>query len=167
MYFYESCLILSAQVPDSDIDALVEKLQKPLVEGGAEIRKVCRWGRRRLAYPIEKQADGFFYVLFYDLINPGTSISTFERNCRYDDNVLRVQTIKVPKKIHGEEIVPIFPEPGYAADFTMAPRPRHPRRREDSFDRGGPRRDRPRDDEPRPDEAEGAVATDAVEPTED
>lgn len=168
MYVYESCLILSAQVPDTEVDALVEKLLKPLRDGGAEFRKTCRWGRRRLAYPINKQADGFFVVVFYDLKTPGTAISTFERNCRYDDNVLRVQTIKVPRKIHGEEIVPIFPEPGYAADFNMAPRPRHARRREgEAFDRG-PRRDRPRDEGAReggPDEA--PVAVEGDEGTED
>lgn len=163
MYIYESCLILSAQVPDSDIDALVEKLQKPLTDGGAEIRKTCRWGRRRLAYPINKQADGFYVVLFYDMKTPGEAIATFERNCRYSDNVLRVATIKVPKKIHGEEIKLLEPEPGYAADFNMAPRPRHARRREgEAFDRGrrpdrGPREEAPRGD------AEGAVATEETQ----
>jgi small subunit ribosomal protein S6 len=158
MYIYETCLILSAQVPDGEIDELVEKLQKPLLDGGAEIQKSCRWGRRRLAYPINKQADGFYVVFFYDLTTPGDVIATFERSCRYNDNVLRVVTIKVPKKIHGEEIQPLQPEPGFAADFNMAPRPRHARRREgEAFDRGrrpGP----PRGDAPRPDEGPAAVA---------
>jgi small subunit ribosomal protein S6 len=167
MYLYESCLILSAQVPDSDLDALIEKTQKPLIDGGAKIERVCRWGRRRLAQPINKQADGYYVVLFYDLPNPGNAIALFERNCRYDDNVLRVATIKVPRKIHGEEIQPIYPEPGFMADFNMAPRPRHARRREgESFDRG-PRRDfRPaRDEAPPADDApSGAVA---VEDTDD
>jgi small subunit ribosomal protein S6 len=159
MYLYESCLILSTQVPDSDLDALIEKLQKPLVDGGATIERTCRWGRRRLAQPIDKQADGFYVVLFYDLPNPGDAITIFERNCRYEDNVLRVATIKVPRKIHGEEIQPIFPEPGFLADFNMAPRPRHARRREgEAFDRG-PRRDfRPRDETPAPEAGPETVA---------
>jgi small subunit ribosomal protein S6 len=165
MYLYESCLILSAQVPESELDPLLEKLQKPLIDGGAKIERTCRWGRRRLAQPINKQADGFYVVLFYDLPDPGDAITIFERNCRYEDNVLRVATIKVPRKIHGEEIQPIYPEPGFMADFNMAPRPRHARRREgEAFDRG-PRRDfRPREDAPPPAEAgdagvavEGAV----------
>lgn len=163
MYLYETCLILSAQVPDSEVDELLAKLQKPLTDAGAEFQKICRWGRRKLAYPINKQADGVYVVMFYDHPTPGDSISVFERNCRYNDNVLRATTIKVPKKIHGQEIEPIYPEPGFLADFNMAPRPRMPRRREgESYDRGR-RHDRPpRSDAPRPD----ATRTDAPKPEE-
>jgi len=157
MYTYECCLILSTQVPDDEIDGLVEKLKKPLLDAGAEVQKTCRWGRRKLAYPIDKQSDGFYIVFFYDLETPGESIATFERNCRYNDNVLRATTIKVPKKIHGEEIHPIQPEPGYAADFNMAPRPRHSRRREgEAPDRGrGPHRGPDRG--PRPESSDPAA----------
>lgn len=120
MHIYEACVILSAQIPDDQLEGYIEKLTQPLTAGGAEIKKIARWGKRRLAYPIEKQAYGNYIVIFFTLDNPSEPLENFNRMCRYDENVLRQISFKVPTAKKGKEIQPIVPEPGYLADFSMS-----------------------------------------------
>jgi small subunit ribosomal protein S6 len=147
MPIYESCVILSPKLADPEIDATVDKLKDILVAGGAEIREVARWGRRKLAYLIEKFEDGFYVVLFYKLDKAGQTLVNFDRACKYDDNILRSMTLKLEEKKKGQPIKPLVPSPGYLAEFSMKLRPHAPRRRPDG-DRGrygdrGPAREAP------------------------
>lgn len=54
--------------------------------GGSTI-KVDRWGKRRLAYPIKKHADG--YYVFYQIQLPPQSAIQVERDMRLNENVMR------------------------------------------------------------------------------
>lgn len=134
MHLYESCVILSAQIPENELEGYLEKLTQPLTAGGAEIKKIAQWGKRRLAYPIEKQSYGFYVVLFFTLENATEPLENFYRLCRYDESILRQITFTVPTSKKGHEIHPLVPEPGYLSEFTMAARPRRG---------GGPRRHAP------------------------
>ena len=133
---YESCVILNPQLSDAELDALSEKLQGVLTAGGAEIREVARWGRRKLAFTINKSVDGFYVVLFYKLKKAGQTLVNFDRTCRYDDNVLRAMTLTVEEKKKGEPVNVLIPAPGYLADFSMKLRAQGPRRRSEGYDRG-------------------------------
>ena len=60
-------------------------------EGNGQVRKIDRWGRRRLAYEIDKQREGY-YVLFEADIDP-VHLDELERNMRLSDDVLRYLVI--------------------------------------------------------------------------
>lgn len=62
MNSYESVAIISTKLGDEGITALVEKF-KGIIERHATLESVEEWGKRKLAYLINKEADGY-YVLF-------------------------------------------------------------------------------------------------------
>ena len=93
---YETVVILSATLGEEGNNALVEKFKERIAEHGT-VESVDSWGKRRLAYPINKETEGF-----YTLINfSSTPDFTAELDRRYQitDGVLRSLIIKKdPKK---------------------------------------------------------------------
>ncbi len=88
---YETVIILSAKLGEEGNNALVEKFKERIAEHGT-IESVDNWGKRRLAYPINKENEGF-----YTLINfSSTPDFTAELDRRYQiaDGVLRSLIIK-------------------------------------------------------------------------
>lgn len=126
---YESCVILNAQLSEEDRTAQIEKLTEALTSNGAEVTNVALWGRRILANPINKLSDGFYVIIHFRPENPAVALKALDKSYRFEDNVLRVMTIKVPEMKKGVAITPMVPAPGQLADFTMKLRPQAPRRR--------------------------------------
>ena len=130
MLNYEMCVVLNAQLPDAGIDAFIDKAKGILDAGGGKILEVSRWGKRHLAYEIEKVTEGFYVIFFFNLDRPGETLKNLERLCKYDDGVLREVIFNVPTKKKGQEIKQIVPSPGWMSEFSMRLRPHAPRRRE-------------------------------------
>lgn len=86
---YEVTVIVNAELDDEPRSELIEKIANMITHGeGEEAKPVgSHWGRRQMAYPIRKQADGFY--LFFDAQLDGTKISEIERIMNYDENILR------------------------------------------------------------------------------
>ncbi len=84
---YEMMLILRADLSDEDLSNAVDTVQGWIENGGGTIANVDRWGRRRLAYQIDRQRDGFY--LLYTLDLPAELPAELERNLRINENVLR------------------------------------------------------------------------------
>ena len=63
MRIYEELFIVKPDAPDEEVDALVEQLRTQLTTLGATVDKVDKWGKRRLAYRVDKYREGA-YVLF-------------------------------------------------------------------------------------------------------
>lgn len=132
---YEACVILNAQLNDAQITGLIDKMQESLTTGGATIKEVSKWGKRKLAYEINKMHEGYYVVFYFDLAKAGDTLTNFQRLCKYDENIMREMIINVPVKKKGREIRQIVPTPGWLAEFSMKLRPSAPRRRSD-FHRG-------------------------------
>lgn len=155
---HEACVILNAQLTEEETTTQVEKLKQMLVSSGAEVLQVALWGRRKLAYEINKASEGYYVVIFFKLAKGGAALANFSRSCGYDDNVLRVMIIKSPEKLKKTEIKPLVPGPGYLADFSMKLRAMPPRRR--SYYGDGP----PRSSDAPAAVAEGGEGGDEAEP---
>jgi len=149
MLNYEMCVILNAQLPDTGIDAFIDKAKGILDAGGAKILEVSRWGKRHLAYEIDKATDGFYVIFYFNLERPGDTLKNLERLCKYDDNVLREVIFNVPTKKKKQEIKQIVPSPGWMSEFSMRLRPHTPRRRE-GYGRGPRQHDTHREEAPAP-----------------
>lgn len=154
---YEAMVILNPLQSEEETTALVERLAGVLKTGGASMREIARWGKRRLAYEINKKNEGYYVIYYFTLDGGEEVLTTFERTCRYDEQVMRNMVVKVPTNKHGHEVAQLVPSPGYLADFKLESRS-HMRRRFD-HDRGpvGPP---PPQAEPSP---EVAVVEEAVE----
>lgn len=85
---YEFTVIFRSDMDDQARDELVDRVigMIPLPEGSEE-PKIDRWGRRQLAYPINKQAEG--YYVYVETAMVPEDIAEMERNLTYIEEVLR------------------------------------------------------------------------------
>lgn len=84
---------------EANLAALNERINSIVTNAGGEIAGRNDWGRRRLAYPIQKNPDGYYTTLFVTM--PGAAVRGVERSLQLNDDVLRylvvrVETFKIP-----------------------------------------------------------------------
>ena len=89
---YESLFIVDVTKGDEVTEATVNKFLS-LIEANAEVVDVAKWGKRRLAYPINDMPEGYYVVATYKAA--GEFPSEFERLCNIDETVMRSMTIKL------------------------------------------------------------------------
>ena len=90
---YEMVLIISPEVADERFDTTIDKIGQFITENGGSISDVERWGKRRLAYPIEHFAEGN-YVLTRFKLKPVLS-KELEANLQISEEVLRHLLIRL------------------------------------------------------------------------
>ncbi len=59
---YEIMLILPAEADDKLIGSVTDRISQVLSEGGGQVDKVDRWGKRRFTYEIARQSEGFYLI---------------------------------------------------------------------------------------------------------
>ncbi len=94
---YETTFIVNAALEDPDVDLVITKVTNYITNLGADIIQINKWGRRRLAYPINKKYNGYYVHLIYEA-SP-SSIPIFERFLVLEDTILRHLTLALPKKL--------------------------------------------------------------------
>jgi small subunit ribosomal protein S6 len=93
---YESVIIFNATLEDQQIESILTSIEEQMSANGVEITDTEKWGRKRLAYPIQKGKSGYYVV--YRFTSPREYITKFERSLRLDENVIRFLTIKLELK---------------------------------------------------------------------
>ena len=88
---YESVVIINAALEDEQINTAINRIEVSIKTNGGEIEEVDQWGRKRLAYPINKSKSGFYVVFRY--VSPSDSIAKIERDLRLDETVMRYLTV--------------------------------------------------------------------------
>ena len=88
---YETLFVISPELSEEDTKALVEKFTGLIAENG-ELGEVSEWGRRRLAYPIEDETEG--YYLFVEFTSAPEFPAELSRILNITDGVLRSLIIK-------------------------------------------------------------------------
>jgi small subunit ribosomal protein S6 len=91
---YEVTVILQSKLEEPQRNQLIEAVSELLVPGAGEDQKpaVDVWGRRRLAYPILKQTEGF-YVLYHASMDPAR-VREIERSMQYNEDILRYLIVR-------------------------------------------------------------------------
>lgn len=84
---YELAFILNPEVNEEQTQAILGRVDQVVANYGGRIVKVNQWGRRRLAYPIERHRDGFY--VFIDMILTPETVNELERTLRVSEEVLR------------------------------------------------------------------------------
>ena len=90
---YDLGVIVSAKLDEEGQKAELEKVQELVTRFGATIDKVDHWGRRKLAYPIQKQNDGVYTFITFSS-ESGTP-AEIESRLRIMENVLRFLIIRI------------------------------------------------------------------------
>ena len=89
---YELSLVVNAKIEDDARAAVVEKAKEYITRFGGTITNVDEWGKKRLAYEIQKMREGFYYFIQFDA-EAGVP-AQIEENVRIMDNVLRFLCVR-------------------------------------------------------------------------
>ncbi|HON59065.1 MAG TPA: 30S ribosomal protein S6 [Smithella sp.] len=92
MQRYEVIAIVSPDVSEDDVTAVIDRSQKIINERSGVIAKIEKWGKRRLAYEIKKFRDGYYFLI--DFAGDGAIVNEVERNYKIDDRVIKFMTVK-------------------------------------------------------------------------
>jgi small subunit ribosomal protein S6 len=98
---YELAFILHPEVSEEETRSLLTRLEQIVTNSDGQVVKVNHWGRRRLAYPIERQRDGIYIVI--DLILAPEAVQEINRLLYVSENVLRYMVIKRDAKAAQKE----------------------------------------------------------------
>lgn len=94
---YEGMYILDSNQYGREPDALSGQIRQMIEDAGGTILVSRLWEERRLAYPINGQRKGTYWLTYFRL--PGAKLSQIERNCQLSDSVLRALFLKVDPRI--------------------------------------------------------------------
>ena len=89
---YELALVVNAKIEDDAREAVVEKAKNYVTRYGGTITEVEEWGKKRLAYEVQKMREGFYYFIQFEA--DATCPAEVERHVRIMDNVLRYLVVK-------------------------------------------------------------------------
>ena len=92
MIKYELALIVSAKIEDDARAAVVEKAKEYITRLGGTVTEVEDWGKKKLAYDIQKMSEGFYYFIQFDAA--AEVPAELEQSVRIMDNVLRFLCVR-------------------------------------------------------------------------
>ncbi len=89
---YELALVVNAKIDDEARTATVEKVKEYIARFGGTVTNIDEWGKKRLAYEVQKMREGFYYFILFesDSACPGE----LEQRVRIMDNVVRYLCIR-------------------------------------------------------------------------
>lgn len=90
---YEIPFVIPTGIPDAEQKATIEKVSNWLIEAGGEIKNTNHWGRRRLAYPIGTNRDGYYVLLDVEL--EPAALDELQRKMNIETNILRYLVVRV------------------------------------------------------------------------
>ncbi len=93
---YEVMFIVRPDVEDADIDKIIETFSGYITDGGGTVKSAEKWGRRRLAYTVQKFNDGFYILLIAEA--PASLISEIERRLRVSEQVIKFITVRTDEE---------------------------------------------------------------------
>lgn len=88
-------LILPAEADEALVGTAVDRITKVVSTAGGEVGKIDRWGRRRFAFEIAKQTEGYYVVATFSA-DPSTAVE-LERTLNLADEIIRHKVLLLPE----------------------------------------------------------------------
>lgn len=102
MRHYELCIIVhpdqSEQVP-----SMIERYKNLVLEQGGKVHRIENWGRRQLAYPIDKLVKAHYVLMNIECTSE--TLAEIENGFRFNDAILRHLTVKMKKAETGPSVM--------------------------------------------------------------
>jgi len=92
MHEYELCLVVNARISDDERAAVVEKAKGYITRFGGEVGEIEEWGKRKLAYEIQKMGEAYYYFIPFTA-GPACP-NDLEKEMRIMENVLRYLIVR-------------------------------------------------------------------------
>ena len=89
---YELAVVVSAKIEDDERAQVIEKVKALVERFGGQISDVDEWGKKRLAYEIQKMREAYYYFIQFDA--EATAPGEIEQRMRIMDNVLRYSCVR-------------------------------------------------------------------------
>ncbi len=93
---YELAVVVSAKIEDDERAATIEKVKEIITKHGGTITNVDEWGKKRLAYDVQKMREAFYYFIQFD--GQSTVPTEIESRVRLMENVVRYLVVKQDEK---------------------------------------------------------------------
>ena len=93
---YELVVIFDPFLQEAETNALVDRVKEAITRRGGAVTNVDVWGKKRLAYAINKKPEGFYVVITFEGEIEGTAVAEIERSLRLNESVLREMVTRVP-----------------------------------------------------------------------
>lgn len=96
MNFYETVVIINPALAEDELKTACEKISDVVTKAGGEVLKVDNWGKRKLAYEMNKQKMGHYVMFIFKA--PAAAIRQLEGFFKVYDQVIKFMVIKLGKK---------------------------------------------------------------------
>jgi len=103
MNYYEKVMILDANIDDNAVNETVERVKSVIVSKGGEVLKTENWGRRKLAYELNKHQKGNYVLLFFK--SPPDTILELEKLSKIVDSIIKFMVVRIIKKKQIEKML--------------------------------------------------------------
>ena len=93
---YELAVVVSAKIEDDERAAVIDRCKALIERFGGQITNVDEWGKKRLAYDVQKMKEAFYYFIQFDA--EATVPAELESRVRIMDNVIRYLVVRQDEK---------------------------------------------------------------------
>jgi len=98
---YETIYICPPNLNDEQMDEFSDTVREIIYDNGGKMIKQENWGRKRLAYDIQKFSEGYYYYFLYG--GEKVNIDELERRLRIADECIRFLTVRLDKELKGKK----------------------------------------------------------------
>jgi len=99
---YDLIFILRPDTPEPEIDKVIATIEHAATEKGAKVEKTDKWGRRRMAYRVQRLREGF-YVYMVIRSSHGEVVKELERRLKVADPVMKYLTVRLDEELKRQE----------------------------------------------------------------
>ena len=99
---YDLIFICRPDTPEPDVDKVIATLEHAATEKGGKIEKTEKWGRKRMAYRVQRLREGF-YVYMVVRSTHGEVVKELERRLKVADAVMKYLTVRVDEELKRQE----------------------------------------------------------------
>ena len=93
---YELAVVVSAKIEDEERAATIEKVKAYVERFGGNVTNVDEWGKKRLAYEVQKMKEAFYYFIQFE--GEATVPAEIESRIRLMENVVRYLVVRQDEK---------------------------------------------------------------------
>ena len=98
---YETTVVLRPDMGGDAVETVIDRMREVVRGQGGKLLSINHWGKKRLAYEIDKQTRGIYVNTHF--LGPSGLVSELERNLRISDSVMRYLTVRMADKIRPDE----------------------------------------------------------------
>jgi small subunit ribosomal protein S6 len=127
MRIYELIFICKPDLPEEEVAAQTQTIQDIIESGGGKVTKVEQWGKKKLAYKVQKFDHGFYVFFEYTIEENSALPKEIERRLRVAEPVIKFMTVRIDEELKRAEKMKLKREKRLARKPAPAPRPSAPK----------------------------------------